>query len=99
MTEADLEEVLAIENDSFPLPWSRDHFLDELKNQLMPFRWLPLIGKIRLSAISVRGCFWMKGIFSMLPCTGLFAGEEWRGSLVERVLDDCREGGGAVVLS
>ncbi|HWI41282.1 MAG TPA: ribosomal protein S18-alanine N-acetyltransferase [Verrucomicrobiae bacterium] len=30
MTEADLDQVLAIESGSFPLPWSRQHFLDEL---------------------------------------------------------------------
>jgi [ribosomal protein S18]-alanine N-acetyltransferase len=30
MTESDLEDVLAIESDSFPLPWSKTHFLDEL---------------------------------------------------------------------
>lgn len=32
MTERDLEQVLAIENDAFPLPWTRNHFLDELKS-------------------------------------------------------------------
>jgi dihydroorotate dehydrogenase electron transfer subunit len=32
MAEADMEEILAIENDSYPLPWNRDHFLDELKS-------------------------------------------------------------------
>jgi ribosomal-protein-alanine N-acetyltransferase len=32
MTESDLEQVLSIENDAFPLPWSRNHFLDELSS-------------------------------------------------------------------
>ncbi len=32
MTEHDLEQVLAIENDAFPLPWTREHFLDELRS-------------------------------------------------------------------
>ncbi len=32
MTENDLEQVLAIENEAFPQPWSRNHFLDELKS-------------------------------------------------------------------
>lgn len=32
MTGADIEEVLAIEHDSYPHPWSRDHFLDELNS-------------------------------------------------------------------
>ena len=30
MKESDLEEVVVIESDSFPHPWSRTHFLDEL---------------------------------------------------------------------
>src|SRR6266498_1755188 len=32
MRDADLEEVLAIEAASFPHPWNRTHFLDELKS-------------------------------------------------------------------
>jgi dihydroorotate dehydrogenase electron transfer subunit len=32
MAERDVDEVLAIEADSYPLPWNRDHFLDELKS-------------------------------------------------------------------
>lgn len=31
MTEADLDQVLAIESSSFPAPWCREHFLHELK--------------------------------------------------------------------
>lgn len=32
MTEQDLDEVMAIEKDSFTLPWSRESYLGELKN-------------------------------------------------------------------
>jgi [ribosomal protein S18]-alanine N-acetyltransferase len=32
MTEEDLDRVLTIESASFPLPWTRNHFLDELKS-------------------------------------------------------------------
>lgn len=32
MTEQDLDEVMAIEKESFTLPWSRDSYLGELKN-------------------------------------------------------------------
>ena len=32
MAEQDMDEVLAIEVDSYPLPWNRDHFIDELKS-------------------------------------------------------------------
>jgi len=31
MTEADLDQVLAIESASFPSPWSREHFVNELE--------------------------------------------------------------------
>lgn len=31
MTEADLDQVLTIETASFPAPWSRDHFKNELE--------------------------------------------------------------------
>ena len=32
MTENDLDEVLRIEQDSFPRPWTREHFLDEISS-------------------------------------------------------------------
>lgn len=32
MTEEDLEQVLAIETASYPRPWARGHFLDELRS-------------------------------------------------------------------
>jgi len=32
MTEQDLDEVMAIEKESFTLPWSRESYLGELKN-------------------------------------------------------------------
>lgn len=34
MKETDLDEVLAIEEASYPRPWTRDHFLDELRSAL-----------------------------------------------------------------
>ncbi|AJE04866.1 alanine acetyltransferase [Geobacter pickeringii] len=42
MTAADLDEVIAIETDSFPRPWTRDHFLAEIDSH----RSLPLIARI-----------------------------------------------------
>lgn len=32
MTEGDLDQVVAIEQRSFPLPWTREQFLDELRS-------------------------------------------------------------------
>jgi [ribosomal protein S18]-alanine N-acetyltransferase len=34
MTEEDLDAVLRVESVSFPLPWSRNHFLSELRSPL-----------------------------------------------------------------
>jgi len=39
MSPAELDAVLEIENQSYPRPWSRDHFLDELQS---PFSF-PLV--------------------------------------------------------
>ncbi|WP_298269324.1 ribosomal protein S18-alanine N-acetyltransferase [Geobacter sp.] len=48
MTAADLEEVIAIESDSFPRPWTRDHFLAEIDSN----RSLPLVAKNREGRIA-----------------------------------------------
>lgn len=38
MTEADLDQVMATETASFPLPWNRDHFLHEIRSPVsFPF--------------------------------------------------------------
>jgi ribosomal-protein-alanine N-acetyltransferase len=97
MTEADLEEVLAIENDSFPHPWSRDHFLDELKNS----HAFPLVALDRKDKIIGYICPRLlldEGHIFNVAVHRAFRGRRVARILVERVLDDCREGGGAVVL-
>lgn len=37
MTERDLDKVMAIEHESFTLPWSRESYLGELKNQFATY--------------------------------------------------------------
>jgi ribosomal-protein-alanine N-acetyltransferase len=41
MTAADLDAVVAIESDSFPRPWTRDHFIAELDSP----RSFPLVAR------------------------------------------------------
>ncbi|MGE5372104.1 MAG: ribosomal protein S18-alanine N-acetyltransferase [Solirubrobacterales bacterium] len=46
MTENDLDQILAIENVSFPTPWSRNSFLNELKNPLAIYLVVDLDGEV-----------------------------------------------------
>lgn len=96
MSESDLDDVLVIENNSFPRPWTRKHFLSELEApQCFPMVALEacrnVIGYIcpmlvldegHILDVAVHGAFRGKGIGRML---------------VERVLIDCREKGAAFV--
>ncbi len=96
MSEIDLDDVLVIENISFPRPWTRNHFLSELDNsQSFPMVALAscrnVIGYIcpmivldegHILNVAVHGDFRGKGIGRML---------------VERVLTDCLEKGAEFV--
>lgn len=92
MTEADLDEVMAIETASFPHPWSRTHFLDELKSpHAFPLVAFDAEGKVigyvcpmflldegHILDVAVRPDLCGRGVGRML---------------VERVIGDCRERG------
>ena len=49
-----IERILEIENLSFPSPWSRRAFLDEIKNPISHF-WVLVENKV----LSGNMCFWM----------------------------------------
>lgn len=96
MTEDDLEQVLSIEQRSFPHPWLRQHFIDELNS---PYA-LPL------SAFDGSGLL----VGYICPMQLLDEGHilnvavdpDLRGSgagrmLVQQVLDDCRAAGASFV--
>jgi len=57
MLEADLNQVLAIERDSFPTPWAREAFLGQIRS---PEAWaFALIdGRRRDRAVIGYVCFW-----------------------------------------
>lgn len=96
MTEPDLEEVLAIEADSFPLPWSKTHFLDELASP----HAFPLVAMDREGRVAGYICpmFLLDeghilDVAVRRDCRGQGVGK----LLVEKVLAECRERGGAFV--
>jgi ribosomal-protein-alanine N-acetyltransferase len=96
MTEADLDEILAIENDSFPLPWNRDHFLDELKSA----HAFPLVAFDPEE--NVMGYICPRLLFDEGHILNVAVKRAFRSCgvgrfLVERVLRDCREGGADTV--
>jgi len=96
MTEADLEEVLAIENESFSHPWNRDHFLDELKS-VHAFPLVATDPEERLIGYICPRLLLDEGHILNLAVLPKFRGQKAGQLLVERVLDDCHVGGGAVV--
>ena len=55
MTEADLDEVLRIEESSFSSPWSRRHFLDELTSPLS----FPMVARMADGSVSGYICMMM----------------------------------------
>jgi ribosomal-protein-alanine N-acetyltransferase len=96
MSEADLDQVLAIENRSFPSPWSGQHFRDELSSP----------HSFPLSAFAASG----RLVGYICPMLVLDEGHildvavdpDFRGHgvgrlLVERVLADCRDNGASFV--
>jgi len=96
MTEADLEEVLAIEFDSFPFPWSRDHFLDELKSS----HAFPLVALDREDKIAGYICPRMlleEGHIFNVAVRRDYRRRGVARLLVGRMLDDCRERGVTLV--
>lgn len=92
MTEADLDEVLAIEAASFPHPWSRTHFQDELRStHAFPFTALDGNGR-------VIGYICPMLIIDEGHILNVAVHHEFRGCgigkmLVEKAVALCREGG------
>ncbi len=90
MTDADLDGVLAIETASFPKPWTRAHFLDELKSA----------HSFPLTAFSADGmvigyiCPMLvhdEGHILDVAVHGDYRGHGLGRLLVERVIEECRE--------
>ena len=96
MTAAELPQITAIERLSYPLPWSEQHFRDELSSQVA----LPLVA---LDAAGiVLGYICAMQVLDEGHILNVAVAPEARGKgigklLVERVLADCRAAGAAFV--
>jgi ribosomal-protein-alanine N-acetyltransferase len=53
MTAGDLDQVLAIERDCFPSPWSRENFLHEIRRNPAAASWVLVDGATVLGYASV----------------------------------------------
>jgi ribosomal-protein-alanine N-acetyltransferase len=92
LTEAELDDVLAIENGAFPRPWTRQHFLDELASPLAAAR-IALTGDGE-----VAGYICCRTIIDEAEILDVAVAPAWRrcgvGALLVRwALADCRHRG------
>lgn len=96
MSEADLDQVLVIEEASFPHPWTRTHFLDELRSpHAFPLTAFDAEGR-------VIGYICPMLIIDEGHVLDVAVHDDFRGCgigrmLVEKVLTLCREGGAEFV--
>lgn len=96
MTSEDLDDVYEIDKESFPIPWSKASFEDELKNMLATYFVAKLNGKI----VGYIG-MWM--IIDECHITNIAVHPKYRrigiaSKLVEKTLDYCNESGVSYVL-
>jgi ribosomal-protein-alanine N-acetyltransferase len=96
MAEADLDDVLVIETASFPRPWTREHFIDELRS---PYAF-PLAA--RDGAGRLLGFICLRVLLDEGHILDVAVQPELRGCgvgrlLVERGLAECRARGAALV--
>ena len=96
MTEADLDQVMAIESASFSCPWSRQHFLAELTAP----HALPIVACSGDG--SVAGYLCLSLVADEGEVLDVAVAPAWRGQgvgrlLLERALADCRAHGVSAV--
>lgn len=96
MTESDLDEVLAIENCSYPRPWLREHFQDELKS-LHAFPLTAFSADGRVAGYICSMLVLDEGHIMNVAVHPAFRGRGIGQLLVERVMADCRDRGAAFV--
>jgi ribosomal-protein-alanine N-acetyltransferase len=96
MSESDLDGVLAIENDSFPRPWTRTHFLAELEAA----HSFPLVALGKDGTVIGYICPMLVLDEGHILDVAVHHNQRGKGigkMLVERILLDCRERGAAFV--
>ena len=75
MTETDLDEVMEIEKESFSLPWSRDSYLGELKNNFANYMVCDYAGDI-----AAYGGIWV--VFEEAHITNVAVAGKFRGQSI-----------------
>ena len=96
MTGEDIEEVLAIEHDSYTLPWNRCHFLDELNSD----HAFPLVAINHEESIIGYICTRVlldEGHILNIAVHRSFRKQGVGKLLLEKVLEDCRNRGVATL--
>jgi ribosomal-protein-alanine N-acetyltransferase len=96
MAEADLEQVLSIETRSFPHPWLRQHFIDEL-NSPYSFPLSAFDGSGRLAGYICPTLLLDEGHIMNVAVDPDLRGCGVGRILVQKVLDDCRQAGASYV--
>lgn len=71
MTEDDLDRVMIIEKESFALPWSRESYLSELKNNFAAYMVCDVEGEV-----AGYGGIWV--VFEQAHITNIAIGREYR---------------------
>ncbi|HQE22804.1 MAG TPA: ribosomal protein S18-alanine N-acetyltransferase [Syntrophomonadaceae bacterium] len=79
MTERDLDEVMAIEQQVFSLPWSRQSYMGELKNQFATYL-------VCDKEAQVAGYVGIWVVFEEAHITNIAVAPQWRGQGLGRVL-------------
>jgi ribosomal-protein-alanine N-acetyltransferase len=96
MREEDLDGVEAIEALSYPRPWSRTHFLDELKAHYA-FPLVAMDADGRLLGYICPTLLFDEGHILNVAVDPASRGKGVGRLLVERVIRDCRAGGAEIV--
>lgn len=96
MTENDVDDVLAIERDSFPRPWNRDHFLDELKSA-HAFPMVAVAGDGSVIGYIFPRLLLDEGEILNVAVRRAYCGRGVGRRLVQRIIADCRKRGAAFV--
>jgi ribosomal-protein-alanine N-acetyltransferase len=96
MAESDLAEVTAIEADSFPQPWSKTHFLDELASSLsFPLVAIDQAGTVLGYICPI--CILDEGHILDIAVRKESRGQKVGQLLVEKVIAESRDRGAAFV--
>ncbi len=96
MTKADLDEVLAIEAASYPLPWAREHFLDEIGSPFA-FPMVALDGQGRVAGYICPTLLLDEGDIRNVAVRTDLRGKGVGQLLVEKVIAECRDHGATFV--